>query len=177
MSFANAPLEGNALKLFNELPASVRINSPAARERALYLETPAGRAEALRASTEQANAEYAAAIMSLPEAQDRPRAATKMALAYSAKSMPVNRAKLFLAGLPEEPTETANPKVNVMADPTLKRRAELRLAALSQRADQGDLDARAEAKRLKYALKVNAETTLSLPASLEMAGANVAAIR
>ncbi len=115
--------------------------------------------------------------MGLPEAQDRPRAAVKLAMAYSAKSMPVERAKLFLGGLPVEETETTNPKATIMADPTLKRRTEIRLAALSQRADQGDLAARTEAKRLNYALKINAGTSLSLLAALQQSGCDVAAIR
>jgi hypothetical protein len=148
------------------------------RERQEYLKTPAGKAELARQAAEQVKADYAAEIMGLPEAALRPSAAARIAEVYNAKAMPASRAKLFLAGLPVEETEQpTTPKATVMADPTIKRRVEIRLAALSQRADSGDLAAKAEAKKLSYALKLTAETSLSLPAALQQTGCNVAAIR
>ena len=117
--------------------------------------------------------------MSLPEAQDRPRAAVKLGDgSYSAKSMPVGCRQVSFARRPAGRTHRNHkPESECYGRSDLKRRTELRLAALSQRADQGN-DGRANrAKRMNYASKIHTETNLSLLAALEQSGCNVAAIR
>lgn len=164
----------------NDKTRAELADKQAQRERAAYLDSPAGRAELAGKKAEAERVAYAEAILSLPEAQERPRTAAKIALAHNAQSLPIGKAQIFLAGLPVETSEpsisTFNSRTDPMADKTLKRKIELRASALSLRADQGDAAARKESNSLTYALKLhNAGTDLAR--ALQMAGANVAAIR
>jgi hypothetical protein len=144
-------------------------------DRAAYLETPAGRAELAAEQARVAQEVYGETVMGLPEALCRPRTALKIAAAHNATSMPISKARLFLAGLPEEPKpEPSTMKADPMAEKTLKRRIEIRMAALNLQADNGSEAARRESNALAYALKLNNGGT-DLAAALKMSGANVAA--
>lgn len=150
----------------------------AAKERAAYLETPAGKAELAANRAEAERIAYANAVLSLPEAHDRPRTARQIVEAHTSHSMPVHRAKLWLAGLPREPqseqTHTTTKGHDTMTDRTLRRRAEIRHSSLAFKADQGDEAARKEANAIGYALKLNDAGT-EMNSALKMAGANLAA--
>ena len=150
------------------------------RHAAAYLETPAGRAELAAERAEAERIAYATSILSLPEAQDRPRAARQIVEAHTARSMPIHRAKLWLAGLPREPqsepTHTTTTKgAATMSDRTLRRRVEIRHASLSFKGEQGDEASRKEANALGYALKL-ADSGTEMNAALKMSGANLAAL-
>ncbi len=164
----------------NEKRRAEIAEAQAQKAREAYLDTPAGRAELARQKAEAEAAAYAEAIMSLPEAEERPSTARKIALAHNAKSMPLDKAKLFLAGLPAEtfePSTNASTRtLDPMTERTLKRKIEIRAAALNLRGDQGDAAARKESNALSYALKLHDAGT-DLARALQMAGANAAAIR
>jgi hypothetical protein len=148
-----------------------------AADRAAYLATPQGKAELAAEQAEAEREAYAMAIMSLPEAEDRPYTARRLAMAHNAQSMPIAKAAMFLRGLPAEPAEqpsTLTKKADQMAEKTLMRKVEIRLAALSFNADRGNDAARKEANAIRYAMRLNAHGT-DLQTALRQSGANLAA--
>lgn len=112
------------------------------------------------ASHSQKSLAYAAAVMNLPEAQERPNAAAMIGTAY-AESWTVERARSFLRGLPKEVADdsgerSAERRHRTPADDAkLHRKAELRLAVLTRRIAHGDTaqELRVERQALKYALE------------------------
>ncbi|WP_424362976.1 hypothetical protein [Methylocystis parvus] len=146
--------------------------------------------EACRAA-EKPNRErraYAAAVAGLPEAAERPKAAARIAQIHDAKSLPLHRASALLASLPSEAAEAREAEIKAaeqrraqaesQGPQSLKRRVEIRVAALSLRADKGDEGARSEQRKLQYAMSIVAQSpSTPLSTALTLAGANVAAIR
>ena len=137
--------------------------------------------EPLQSIVETMRDQYAATIATLDEATARPKAAARTAELHTANSLPVHRAKALLASLPTEQTETKERPTmttNIDAEKIVTRRVEIRVAALSTRAAQGDARARAEAKRLNQALSIKQRSPqTSIMAALATAGANIEAIR
>lgn len=139
------------------------------------------------AERERERSDYIGSILALPEAQSRPIAAAKLASLYSDKSMPAAKASIFLRGLPEETGAriTINEQEPSMSyamptntdTATFKRKIELRFAALAQRANHGDMGAKADAKKLGYALKLIDTTNMNPIAALQSAGVEPATIR
>ncbi|MCW2284906.1 hypothetical protein M2323_002740 [Rhodoblastus acidophilus] len=153
---------------------AARNAAKAAADRQAFLASPAGKAE-------QQRREYRHAIMGLPEAQEHADAAILLALTHDANSLPPERAALILGGLPAENLEPSEPQTISqetadMSEPTLKRRAEIRLAALSHRADLGDHAARSEANKISYALKLAAEG-MNLAAACQQLGVDLSKIQ
>ncbi|WP_166146183.1 hypothetical protein [Methylosinus sp. RM1] len=117
------------------------------------------RIENARAAAEFERERYADAIMSLPEAKSRPRAAKKIAEVHNAKSLPPHKASALLASLPAEISgnitttsirEHGKPK---MTNAELRRLVEVRLAGMS--ASRMTTPEKAEeARRLSYALRI-----------------------
>lgn len=137
---------------------------------------------------ERERTEYGENILALPEAQSRPIAASKLAQSFSVKTMPPERAAIFLRGLPEEdgkrinlPTDQEPSMSNSLPAntdvATFKRKVELRLAAMAQRADHGDLSAKSEAKKLGYAVKLINTTNMNPIAALQSAGVDPATVK
>ena len=100
---------------------------------------------------------FTAAVMSLPEAGERPNSAAMIATAY-ADTWTVDRARSFLRGLPRE---VANMAGDAPAERRLlgysnatkiQSRVEIRVAALAAGSARDDLRAREELQNLRYAL-------------------------
>lgn len=149
--------------------------------------SPSARIARAQKAKERERSDYIGSILALPEALSRPIAAAKLAALYSDKSMPVAKAAIFLRSLPTE--DGARVTINELepsmshAIPahtdaaTFRRKIELRFAAMAQRADHGDLGAKAEAKRLGYAVKLINSTNMNPIAALQSAGVEPATIR
>jgi hypothetical protein len=123
---------------------------------------------------------YHTAIMGLPEAADRPKAAAKIASIHNATSLPLHRAKAMLASLPIEQKEKpmSNTRATIDAEKIITRRVEIRAAALAHRANLGDDSARSESRKLNYALSIKAQSPqTSIMTALQQSGADIEAIR
>lgn len=122
---------------------------------------------------------YADEILALPEAAARPSAARKIVMAYTAGTMPPERAAGFLRGLPLEVAAdgrpAAPPPPRVEAE-RFRRAVELRVIALGQR-DPVDGGARREAKLLRFALGATARDPGALAAKLDELGIDPSTIR
>lgn len=133
--------------------------------------------------------DYSAAVRALPEAAERPKAAARIAELHNAKSLPLHRAAALLASLPSEIAETREDEAQAaeqraaraqeqMGAPDLKRRVELRIAALGHRADKGDEAARSESRKLAYAMSIVAQSpNTSVTTALKLAGADLNTIK
>lgn len=105
-----------------------------------------------KADLEQLQAEiYAFDIHSLPEAKGRPRAAALIVKAHTARSMPIAKAKAFLANLPMEGQPTA-----ATAQPaglTLREHVEHAFAEAQTQAASGNRRAQERAISLGWAIR------------------------
>lgn len=123
------------------------------------------------------------AVLSLPEAALRPRAAMRFVALETSKGMSLAEAARFLRGLPEEteanlvreggevarsPRKAIPGRGNMMA----RRKIEIAAAACDLKAARGDASARTEAKALNYALKLMGTGT-SIEAACQTAGVNL----
>jgi hypothetical protein len=118
--------------------------------------------------------------MGLPEASDRPKAASKIAELHNATSLPLFKAKGLLASLPTEQKEKPMPntRANIEGEKAVTRCVELRAAALAHRANMGDESAKSESKKLNYALSIKAQSpNTSIVVALQQSGADINAIR
>ena len=156
---------------------AAHTKAQAARARADLLATPEGKLIAQREAAQAEQQAYQLAIMELPESSERPRAAINLAFAYTARSMSIERAKLFLAGLPAEEAPDLQSKGTSMTDPTLKRRVEIAHAAYTHKAAQGDGAARIEATKIAYALRVHNELATPLADALAQSGFDIATLK
>lgn len=163
-------------KSFDDKMAEVRAahgQAPAAAPATSISERAA--ASAQRAAADASS--FRAAVMGLPEAKERQKAAARLADLYPRGNLPLDRAAAILAGLPLE-NGTAAPKrvsnapsvIGGDIEATMQRRAELLFAALSHNGGHNPL-ARGEAKKLNYALSIRRETpAVSIFAALKAAG-------
>ena len=124
----------------------------------------------LRLHRTDADKEWAKQVLASPEAKDRPKSAKDIVDRYGRTTLPLDRARAFLRGLPLEATNVdedapwrAEVEANADKDRAgLKRRLELRAAALHVRADRGDAAARKELNTIDYAFRVVNETRMPL---------------
>lgn len=121
-------------------------------------------------------ARYRSEIMALPEAQERPASAEKIADGYGFKSMPVARAASVLRGLPSEIDElaasfserrAARAAAAVPEDPKVRRRVELHIMGLRAAIEP---EARRERVALTLALNTARESRISVTAALARVG-------
>lgn len=129
-------------------------------------------------SGEQPNTQtYAEKLAALPEAKARPAAAARLAELSTEKTMPLERAASMLRGLPEEKL-AATPKVvqsnvRTAADTAVvRRKTEIRVAALSQSAANGSHAAADEARKLRYALDIQSQTGCRMGDAFNSVGLN-----
>lgn len=127
--------------------------------------------------------EYRAAVMALPEAAEHPKAVARVLEMHAKSPMPLHRVQALLASFPSEAAERravedqAAQARQALSEstgpgPTLKRRVEIRMSALSMRADRGDQGARSELSKLQYAMNIVAQSP-STPLSRALAMADV----
>lgn len=115
---------------------------------------------------------FAAAIMNLPEAQERPNAAAMVATSY-ADTWSIERAQSFLRGLPREMANDAGtasaerPQVYAFDTAKLRRKVELRAAALATHTSE---ESRREMKDLRYAFSLVDMGGMSIVSALETVG-------
>ena len=109
---------------------------------------------------------YAKAIEDLPEARNRPSAASGIWANHTIESMPVDRAASFLRGLPEE--SAPEPKAAKVEAPDaalmqrFRRKLELRIMGLNMRADRGgEPQARDTARKMQEAISIRDRTGCS----------------
>ena len=137
--------------------------------------SPAGRPAYLSDAAREAEAaRYSAEIMALPEAQDRPATAEKIASAYSFTSLPIVRAAAVLRGMPSEIEEARDrleakraEKEAALEDPKIGRKVELRIATLSL---YSSAEHRRERVALSLALNTARESKISVKAALARVG-------
>lgn len=103
------------------------LSVEAAREKGYHVVEPAAKVDPQEA--------YRAAVMALPEAKTRPRAAARIADLHNERSMPIGRVSTFMRSLPEElidaETGAPVPKAAPIDERQLRRRCELKLAGLA----------------------------------------------
>ncbi len=93
----------------------------------------------------QAMIAYAQQIEALPEAKNRPAAASELWSKYTEQTMPVERAAAFLRGLPEEIAPVAKAPAQSQLDPKqaamFQRKVEIKILGLNMKADRGNNNA------------------------------------
>ena len=142
------------------LPSGLAVTKDEAVKQGFVIARDATHARSIAEHAGHATADgstYLDQLRVLPEAADRPLAAAKLAHAYTLKSMPLARAALFLSGLPVETADTQpEPKKMSLEDGIrLRRMVEIQHLGKSRRGAFGDEAAKAEAKKLGYALQIH----------------------
>ena len=136
----------------------------------------------LRLHRTDADKEWAKQVLASPEAKDRPKSARDIVERYGHTTLPLDRARAFLRGLPLETSAPdgglaerfAMEEAQHQSDKkTLQRKLEIRAAALHVRADRGEEAARKELRDLEYAFRVSRETKMSLGVALQALGIKI----
>lgn len=128
--------------------------------------------QALAVAQERADVERnTAAILALPEARQRPAAAAKLAAAWPAERMTMQRAASWLRALPPETGDSDGAPVYTPRSTRFNERRyaleKMRLAAASGR---GDKDAEKTLDACAYAEAVHRSGRMSLPEALSAVG-------
>lgn len=110
--------------------------------------------------------EYVKAIEALPEARNRPSAASGIWANHTLETMPLDRAASFLRGMPEEAAPLPKAAPSEGPSPELmhrfRRKLELRIMGLNMRADNGNNPkARDTARRMQEAVNIRDRTGCS----------------
>jgi len=149
--------------------------------------SPIDRAAHRAASAEAERQSYRAAVLALPEARERRKAAATIAEVYDAKSLPLHRARAMLGSLQIE-TRPVAPQPSAAElrerDRIMTRRVELRIVALETNAANGRLSdtrrrsAAEERRKLAYALSMKSQNPrIGIIDALRKAGADLEALR
>ncbi len=158
------------------LPSGLTVTKDEAAKQGFVIARDGAHARSIAEHAGHATADgstYLDQLRTLPEAADRPLAIAKLAHAYTLKSMPLAKAALFLSGLPIETAETQpEPKKMSLEDEMrLRRKVEIQHLGRSRRGALGDGAAKAEAKKLGYALQIhNMSANKSMSMALREAG-------
>lgn len=121
--------------------------------------------------------EYRDAILALPEAQDRPIAAMKIAGAYDLKSMPLQKAQSYLRALPSERADASGeiradaPVGLAKNDAMLRRKVEIHMAGMNHNAQHGVKPNQQRMQALNYALVLN-DNGMAMGDALSKVGIN-----
>lgn len=125
---------------------------------------------------------YEAAVLSTDAARLRPQAAKLLLSIHNECTLPVYQAEALLSAIPAEVSEPIEAPTmsysheDAAAHALLVRVTEIRSLGLSQRAARGDVDARAEARKLNAALQDYRSTGTNIVAALNAQGADMAPI-
>lgn len=153
-----------------EAIAQARSQTPKAIE-------PGTRSERLQAAQDakvSARLEYLVDLLNLPEATGRIKATKRLAACHTRTSMPLERAALMLAALPLDDAPPAPVSQTTAAqEGALRRKAELRLAALTHRIDAGDYAVRDEHNAISYALKLHNGQGMRMSEALEQCNVEI----
>ncbi len=132
----------------------------------------AGTLDAEAGAIEPPNRSYLYRVMSLPEAEARPAAATLIATTKSDDTMPIETVAAFLRGLPAETAKAAapSPALSPGVAERFSRKWELHINALNHNAAKGNVEARKQAQKMTTALHLHRSEGFSVGDAFKSVG-------